>query len=92
MFIAERAGFEPAIRFWRTHAFQACLFSHSSISPGVSIVFLFFPKYRKNAYKSNEFLYSLAYRLSGLSIIWGLLYIFKSRGWPYGIFFGLSGR
>jgi hypothetical protein len=30
---AEREGFEPSIRFWRTHAFQACLFSHSSISP-----------------------------------------------------------
>ncbi len=31
--LAEREGFEPSIRFWRTHAFQACLFSHSSISP-----------------------------------------------------------
>ncbi len=31
--LAERARFELAIRFWRTHAFQACLFSHSSISP-----------------------------------------------------------
>ena len=30
---AEREGFEPSIRFWRTHAFQACLFNHSSISP-----------------------------------------------------------
>ena len=30
---AERAGFEPAIHFWRIHAFQACLFNHSSISP-----------------------------------------------------------
>ena len=30
---AERGGFEPPIRFWRIHAFQACLFSHSSISP-----------------------------------------------------------
>lgn len=31
--IAERGGFEPPIRFWRIHAFQACLLSHSSISP-----------------------------------------------------------
>ena len=31
---AERARFELAIPFWGTHAFQACLFSHSSISPG----------------------------------------------------------
>ena len=30
---AERAGFEPAKHFWRLHAFQACLFNHSSISP-----------------------------------------------------------
>ena len=30
---AENAGFEPAIRFRRIHAFQACLFNHSSISP-----------------------------------------------------------
>ena len=33
MFIAERSGFEPEIRFCRIHAFQACLLSHSSISP-----------------------------------------------------------
>ena len=31
--VAERARFELAIPFWGTHAFQACLFSHSSISP-----------------------------------------------------------
>ena len=30
---AERGGFEPPIRFWRIHAFQACLFNHSSTSP-----------------------------------------------------------
>ena len=30
---AERAGFEPAKRFWRLHTFQACLFNHSSTSP-----------------------------------------------------------
>ena len=30
---AERGGFEPPIRFRRIHAFQACLFNHSSISP-----------------------------------------------------------
>ncbi len=33
MIYAEKAGFEPAIRFRRIHAFQACLFNHSSISP-----------------------------------------------------------
>ena len=32
-FSAERAGFEPAKRFWRLHTFQACLFNHSSTSP-----------------------------------------------------------
>ena len=30
---AERTGFEPVSRFRRLHAFQACLFSHSSIFP-----------------------------------------------------------
>ena len=30
---AERTGFEPANRFCRLHAFQACLFNHSSTSP-----------------------------------------------------------
>ena len=33
---AERRGFEPLIRFWRIHAFQACLFNHSSTFPKLS--------------------------------------------------------
>ena len=33
MFIAERRGFEPLIRFRRIRAFQARLFNHSSTSP-----------------------------------------------------------
>ena len=36
---AERGGFEPPIRFWRIHAFQACLFNHSSISPKTYLLF-----------------------------------------------------
>ena len=32
-YFAERARFELANQFCRSHAFQACLFSHSSISP-----------------------------------------------------------
>src|SRR5262245_45426595 len=32
-YVAERAGFEPAVRFWRTHAFQACTFDRSVTSP-----------------------------------------------------------
>ena len=31
--IAERTRFELVKRFWRLHAFQACLFNHSSTSP-----------------------------------------------------------
>ena len=31
--LAERGGFEPPKPFWSLHAFQACLFNHSSISP-----------------------------------------------------------
>ena len=33
LIMAERAGFEPARRFRRLQAFQACLFNHSSIFP-----------------------------------------------------------
>ena len=32
---AERRGFEPRKPFWSLHAFQACLFNHSSISPAL---------------------------------------------------------
>ena len=35
LIFAERRGFEPLIRFRRIHAFQACLFNHSSTSPCV---------------------------------------------------------
>ena len=31
--MAEGAGFEPAIRFWRIHTFQACAFNHSATPP-----------------------------------------------------------
>lgn len=31
--MAEKAGFEPAVRYYRTHAFQACTFSRSVTSP-----------------------------------------------------------
>ena len=31
--LAERGGFEPPIPFRGIHAFQACLFNHSSTSP-----------------------------------------------------------
>ena len=32
-YMAERAGFEPAIPFWSIHAFQACALSRSATSP-----------------------------------------------------------
>jgi hypothetical protein len=31
--LAEREGFEPSVRSYRTHAFQACSFDRSDISP-----------------------------------------------------------
>ena len=31
--LAERAGFEPAVGYEPTHAFQACDLNHSSTSP-----------------------------------------------------------
>ena len=50
---AERRGFEPRKHFWRLHAFQACLFNHSSISPRAICAFsatklLLFSHIRKN--------------------------------------------
>jgi hypothetical protein len=29
----EEVGFEPTVRLWRTHAFQACSLSHSDTPP-----------------------------------------------------------
>ena len=43
---AERTGFEPANQFCRLHAFQACLFNHSSTSPMIS--------FRKSACKITK--------------------------------------
>ncbi len=31
--MADRVGFEPTVRFWRTHTFQACAFDHSATCP-----------------------------------------------------------
>ena len=38
--LAERGGFEPPKRFRRLHAFQACLFNHSSIFPCFAVEIL----------------------------------------------------
>ncbi len=39
-FLAERAGFEPAVHLWgHTHDFQSCSFSRSDISPRKTIFF-----------------------------------------------------
>ena len=35
--MAEREGFEPSVRFGRTHDFQSCAFDHSAISPDNTI-------------------------------------------------------
>lgn len=40
--MAERGGFEPPVRCWRTHAFQACTLSHSDISPKIGIFLLIY--------------------------------------------------
>ena len=37
MILAERGGFEPPIPFRGIHAFQACLFSHSSTFPSSAV-------------------------------------------------------
>ena len=33
LYLAEREGFEPSIRYKRIHTFQACSLSHSDTSP-----------------------------------------------------------
>ncbi len=48
---AERAGFEPAVPFRGTHAFQACQFSHSCISPKFMALFFQGCKVRKKLLK-----------------------------------------
>ena len=40
--VAVRSGFEPEIRYSRIHAFQACAFSHSAISPFIRERALFY--------------------------------------------------
>ena len=55
--LAERKGFEPSIRFWRIHTFQACAFDHSATSlrfnltAQISHLFIKIKTY----YKSNNF-------------------------------------
>ncbi len=39
--LAEREGFEPSVRGYRTQHFQCCLFNHSSTAPGVLRLFCF---------------------------------------------------
>ena len=36
LFLAERAGFEPALGYYPKHAFQACDLNRSSTSPKVA--------------------------------------------------------
>ena len=51
--MAERTGFEPAVRFIRTHAFQACSLSRSDTSP-LNNDFLYFCCYYYILYSKNE--------------------------------------
>jgi len=44
--MAEREGFEPSVRLWRTHTFQACAFDHSATSP-------FFTRILLNVFKTS---------------------------------------
>ena len=37
--VAEREGFEPSIRDYRIHTFQACSFNHSDTSPDNLLIF-----------------------------------------------------
>tara|TARA_Y100000768_G_scaffold157060_1_gene117208 strand:+ start:1875 stop:2183 length:309 start_codon:yes stop_codon:yes gene_type:complete len=37
--VAEREGFEPSVRYYRTLAFQASALNHSAISPDIRIFY-----------------------------------------------------
>ncbi len=47
--MAEKAGFEPAVRYKRTLAFQASALSHSATSPTI-----FSPSFTKDGIDSNR--------------------------------------
>ena len=49
-FVAERKGFEPSIRFWRIHAFQACAFDRSA----TSLLCCHFLKWSAKYHKKNN--------------------------------------
>ena len=60
--IAERGGFEPPIPFRGIHAFQACLFNHSSIFPFWFAAILFASaKVLFLSIKTNKYLNNLAF-------------------------------
>jgi hypothetical protein len=48
MYVAERGGFEPPVEYYPTHAFQACAFSRSAISPANFFRFHEAADYSKN--------------------------------------------
>jgi hypothetical protein len=60
--MAERKGFEPLRPFWSLHAFQACAFDRSAISPKIK-------KGRAGAHPKNLFnptgLFSLEQKIGG---------------------------
>ena len=45
--MAERGGFEPPVRCWRTHAFQACTLSHSDISPKGNLLLIYYQNFAR---------------------------------------------
>jgi hypothetical protein len=55
---AERKGFEPLIRLWRIHTFQACAFDHSATSPSKKLP-VYGACFKLLKYKKNETLIPL---------------------------------
>ncbi len=52
--MAERKGFEPSERLWRSHDFQSALFPYISRFPGLMGHFAFFVKMTKACLKSLD--------------------------------------
>ena len=59
--MAEREGFEPSIRDYRIHTFQACSFNHSDTSPD----FILFPAPTEISGRDNAGLGPSRFRVAG---------------------------
>ena len=68
--LAERRGFEPRKPFWSLHAFQACLFNHSSLRTTPKMNFSGYPQ--RGFFKIG---YKITTNYSYTQVFWQLFFI-----------------